>query len=285
MSQPLFRKSALAAALVSLGLAVGASAQGTSQQPSGGTAATPSPPAAGSTGMDKGAGSTVNRGSQGTSASGAKSGASSSLASGERRFLEKAAQHGMAEVELGKLAQQNGGSQQVKDFGKRMVDDHSKANDEVKRIAAAKGVTLPTDMDGSHKRKLDKLSKMTGNDFDRAYMDDMVDDHQSDVKEFRSMAKNAKDADIRNFASTTLPTLEQHLSMAKSTEDAVKQARRGGGSNTARSSGNGSMASGASGTSGSSSSMAGGGTAPGTTRAGTSGSSSSDNGKTASPSK
>jgi len=284
MSQPVFRKSALAAALVSLGLALGASAQGTSQQPSGGTTATPAPPAAGSTGMDKGAGSAASKSTSSSANSTAKGSAPSSLAGGERRFLETVARHGMAEVEMGRLAQQNGGSQQVKDFGKRMVDDHSKANDEVKRIATAKGVTLPTDMDSSHKRKLDKMSKKTGNDFDRAYMDDMVDDHQKDVKEFRSMAKNAKDADVRSFASTTLPTLEQHLSMAKSTEDAVKQARRGGNTTTAGSSG-GTMSSGASGSASSatgapSSSGMASGTHPAPTTAG-----SSSNTKNTSPSK
>jgi putative membrane protein len=228
MSQPLFRKSALAAALVSLGLAVGVSAQ-TSQQPSGGTAATPAPPAAGSTGMDRGAGSATSKGATPAPSTGSASAgkaAPAALSGGERRFLENAARGGMAEVELGKLAQQKGESQQVKDFGKRMVDDHGKANEELKRIAGAKGVTLPTEVDGKHKRLIDKLSKKSGHDFDREYMDEMVDDHEKDVKDFRSMAKSAKDADVKSFASSTLPTLEQHLQAAKSTEDAVKQAGR-----------------------------------------------------------
>lgn len=229
MAQPMFRKSTLVVALVSLGLAAGVSAQSTAQQPSGGTAATSAPPASGSTGMNK---DKAARPSAGKSDN-------AQVSSSERRFMEHAARGGMAEVEMGKLAQEKAESQQVKDFGKRMVEDHGKANDELKRLAANKGVTLPTDMDGSHKRKIDKLSKLSGDKFDREYMDEMVDDHEKDVREFRSMAKSAKDADVKSFASTTLPVLEQHLSLAKSAEDAVKQARRSGSGSTARAPGSG----------------------------------------------
>lgn len=183
-----------------------------------GTAVTPSaaPPASGASPAtakaDKGAGT------------GDKSMGKSALAGGERRFLENVARHGMAEVELGKLALDKAQDAKVKEFGKRMVDDHGKANEEVKRIAASKNVTLPTEMTREHKRALDSLSKKSGADFDRAYMDDMVDDHEKDVKDFRSMAKNAKDSDVKSFASSTLPTLEQHLQMAKSAESALKSA-------------------------------------------------------------
>ena len=242
MSQPLFRKSALAAALVSLGLAVGASAQGTSQQPSGGTAATPAPPAAGTTGMDKGAGSTADR--PATTTSSAKPSASSSLASGERKFLEKAAQGSMAEIELGKLAMEKASSQQTKDLAKKIVDDHTKALDEVKRIATSKGVTLPSDVDGKHKRLHDKLAKKSGNDFDREYTDEMEDDHGKDIRDFRSMAKNAKDADVKAFAASTLPTLEQHHQMAKSAEDAAKHAKRDAGTTARTTPSGGTMSSG-----------------------------------------
>jgi putative membrane protein len=228
MSQPLFTKSALAAALVSLGLAVGVSAQTPSQQPSGGTAATPAPPAAGSTGMDKGAGSTATKGTTApaTKPAATTAKATSSLTSSERKFLEKAAQGSMAEIELGKLAMEKASAPQVKDLAKRIVDDHTKALDEVKKLAGAKGVTLPAEVDAKHRRLHDKLAKKSGNDFDREYTDEMEDEHSKDVREFKSMAKSAKDADVKSFASATLPTLEQHLQMAKSAEDAAKHAKR-----------------------------------------------------------
>jgi putative membrane protein len=145
-----------------------------------------------------------------------------SVPSSDKSFAEKAAIGGLAEVEMGKLAQEKAGSEQVKQFGQRMVDDHSKANDELKQVATAKGLTLPTDLDAKHKSKLDKLQKLSGAQFDRAYMDDMVADHKQDVGEFQKEAKSGKDSDIKGFASKTLPTLQEHLKMAESTHAAVK---------------------------------------------------------------
>ncbi len=146
----------------------------------------------------------------------------------------------MAEVELGKLAQEKGGSDQVKQFGKRMVDDHSKANDQLKSVAAAKGVQLPTEPDRGERREMDRLSKKSGADFDKDYMSHMVSDHKKDVSEFQHESKGAKDADVKNFAASTLPVLEQHLDLAKSTDAAVKnegkQAKNGATSTTAMSS-------------------------------------------------
>jgi putative membrane protein len=144
------------------------------------------------------------------------------LARGDRKFLEEAAQGGMAEVELGKLAQQKAASDQVKQFGKKMADDHAKANEELKKIASNKGVNLPTDLSSSDRREYDKLQKKSGADFDREYMKEMVSDHKKDVKDFQSEAKSAKDADIKNFAASTLPTLQQHLDLAQQTENVAK---------------------------------------------------------------
>src|SRR6185437_3526113 len=92
---------------------------------------------------------------------------SSSVSSGDHKFMEKAAQGGMAEVKLGQLAVEKAGADQVKQFGQRMVDDHSKANDKLKQIASNKGVALPTEMDKSTQHEYDKLSKLSGADFDR----------------------------------------------------------------------------------------------------------------------
>jgi putative membrane protein len=128
----------------------------------------------------------------------------------------------MAEVELGKLAQQKAASDQVKQFGKKMADDHQKANEQLKTLASKKGMTLPADMTSSDRREYDKLQKKSGADFDREYMKEMVSDHKKDVKDFESAAKKADDADIKSFASTTLPTLQQHLDLAQQTENVAK---------------------------------------------------------------
>ena len=144
------------------------------------------------------------------------------MSSADKAFVEKAAIGGLAEVQMGKLAQQKAASEQVKQFGTRMVDDHSKANDELKQVASSKGITLPTDLDAKHKGKMAKLEKLSGAQFDRAYMDDMVADHKEDVSEFQKQAKSGSDADVKGFASKTLPTLQEHLTMAESTDKAVK---------------------------------------------------------------
>ena len=152
-------------------------------------------------------------------ASAAQTGA---LTKGDRTFIEKAAKGGVAEVELGNLAQQKAQNQQVKDFAARMVKDHSKANDELKSIASAKGVTVPAEMDKSAVKEKEKLEKLAGAKFDREYMGHMVKDHKKDVKEFANEAKNAKDSDVKNFAATTLPTLQEHLTLAQAAERAAK---------------------------------------------------------------
>ena len=168
-----------------------------------------------------GAGAAAAQGTS-TSSSNMKAGTSASVPAADKAFVEKAAVGGMAEVRMGKMAQQKGSSDQVKQFGARMVDDHSKANDELKKIASSKGITLPTDLDAKHKSKMEKMQKLSGAQFDRAYMDDKVADHKQDVAEFRKEANSGKDSDIKAFAAKTLPTLEDHLKMAQSTDAAVK---------------------------------------------------------------
>jgi putative membrane protein len=148
------------------------------------------------------------------------------VARSDRKFMEKAAQGGMAEVELGKLAAQKAQSPQVKQFGQRMVDDHGKANEQLKQLASNKGVSLPTAMDRASKREMDKLSKLSGAAFDAEYMKHMVSDHKKDVSEFKSEASKAKDADVKQFASSTLPTLEEHLKLAQQAEDVAKNESR-----------------------------------------------------------
>lgn len=145
------------------------------------------------------------------------------MAAADSTFARKAAQGGMAEVKLGQLAQDHASSDAVKKFGQRMVDDHSKANDELKDIASKKGMTLPTDLDAKDQNTYDRLSKLNGAAFDRAYMADMVKDHRTDIAEFQREANGGNDPDLKSFASKTLPTLQQHLQMAQDTDAQVKK--------------------------------------------------------------
>jgi putative membrane protein len=129
--------------------------------------------------------------------------------------MRKAAQGGLAEVQLGQLAEQKASSKSVKDFGEHMVNDHTKANDQLKGVASNKGVTLPDALDAKDKALYDRLNGLSGDAFDKAYMRAMIKDHVEDVAEFRKESKAAHDPDVRSFASGTLPTLEDHLRMAK----------------------------------------------------------------------
>jgi len=137
------------------------------------------------------------------------------LTSDDRQFMADAATGGMEEVELGRLAAQKGQSADVKKFGQRMVDDHSKAGDELEQLAARKSVTLPAGLKDEQKEEKDKLSKLSGAAFDKEYMKMMVDDHDQDVKDFQTEAGSGGDADVKAFASKTLPTLQEHQRMAK----------------------------------------------------------------------
>ena len=151
-----------------------------------------------------------------TMASGNSASSSGKLAPADRQFIKKAAEGGLAEVQLGQLATEKADSQDVKQFGQRMVDDHTKANDQLKQVASQKGVTVPDKLSPKDAATKARLEKLSGKAFDRAYMRDMVMDHTKDVSEFRLESKNAKDPDVKNFASQTLPTLQDHLKEAKS---------------------------------------------------------------------
>src|SRR5262249_32420393 len=144
------------------------------------------------------------------------------LAAADSTFVTKAAEGGMAEVELGNLAKTNGSNTDVKSFGEQMVTDHSKASDDLKTIASQKGITLPTSVNSKQKAEFNRLQKLQGADFDREYMKLMVSDHRTDVNEFKKESEHGSDPDIKAFASKTLPTLQSHLQMAESTDAKVK---------------------------------------------------------------
>lgn len=148
-------------------------------------------------------------------------GASKMMKSADTHFAMKAAQGGMAEVKLGQLAAQKAGNADVKAFGQKMVDDHTKANDQLKSVAQEEGITLPADVNGKQQALYDRLSKLSGADFDKQYVKAMVSDHQEDVKDFQKEANSGKDEKIKSFASQTLPVLQQHLDMIKGIQSKV----------------------------------------------------------------
>ena len=139
-------------------------------------------------------------------------------------FVLDAANGGMAEVELGRLAAEHARSDEVKKFAQRMVDDHTKAGDELKSIAERKGIKLPAEMDPKDRALMNRLEKLNGAAFDRAYMQAMVSDHVKDVSEFKKEANAGRDPQVKSFASTTLPTLEEHLQHARQARQAVTTA-------------------------------------------------------------
>jgi putative membrane protein len=148
------------------------------------------------------------------------------LSAGDYKFVTDATHGGMMEVTLGQMAAQKATDPAVRDFGKRMVQDHQKADQQLMQLVSQKGATLPTDTTGEHKGMVGHLKNLSGADFDKAYMSHMVTDHKKDVKEFQNEAKKAQDPDVRAFASQTLPVLEEHLHLAQTVQSTVTGERR-----------------------------------------------------------
>ena len=164
--------------------------------------------------------------SAGQSAS-ATTASTTSIPAADKNFAMKAAEGGMGEVELGKLVQSKAQSDQVKSFAERMVKDHSAAGDKLKDVASKDGLQLPSKMDSSSQKLMDKLQKLSGADFDKAYMNAMVTDHQKDIKEFEHESKSGRNSDLKQFATDTLPTLREHLSLAQQAKTAAMNEARG----------------------------------------------------------
>ncbi len=209
---------ALPAALLALGLALPAAAQ------------MPPPSNSSSASSDAGAPTTTNSSPDyATSArtSGARQASPGKLSHAERKFIETAAKDGMAEVELARIAKERASNEEVRKFAERMEQDHGKANEELRQLAQQKGVTVPAGPAASEHHEANKLAKLQGDRFDREYMKHMVKDHKKDLKEFEKEAGKAKDADVRAFASRTLPTLQEHMQLAQNANQAVNGAKSG----------------------------------------------------------
>jgi putative membrane protein len=181
-------------------------------------------------------------------------GKSGKLSRGDEKFIKEACEGGMMELKMGKLGVQKAQNAQVKQFAQTLIDDHTKANTELKQLAASKGCTLPESQDSisstssgtststtesadrsqvrekadsdrgeGHKEHaaMKKLQSLSGTEFDREFVKMAVNDHQKDIKEFEKASKNADDTELKSFAAKTLPTLRQHLQQAKSLQSQV----------------------------------------------------------------
>jgi putative membrane protein len=156
-----------------------------------------------------------------TAAPGAPSAASQAnpsaadLSAADKRFVEKAASGGLAEVQAAQLAMQKSQDQKVKDFAQKMITDHTAINQKLATLAQQQGLTVPTALDEKDQDQLDKLQKLDGAKFDHAYMKDQLKDHQDMLKLLDKEAKNSKDMDLKSLAEQTIPTIQDHLAMAK----------------------------------------------------------------------
>jgi putative membrane protein len=141
----------------------------------------------------------------------------------DKDFATDVAQAGLMEVMLGELAASNAESQDVKNLGKHMVTDHTNANKELMTLASKKNITLPSGLSKEGQMHYDKLSKKKGNDFDKAYSEMMVKDHEKVIDKFKKESEKGEDADLKAWATKTLPTLEHHLMMAKDTDSKINK--------------------------------------------------------------
>jgi putative membrane protein len=137
------------------------------------------------------------------------------VSSTEATFVKNSEAAGLTETRLGQIAKDKSSNNDVKNFGQKMIDDHTKAGDALKQVATQKSITLPTAVNATEKATITRLSKLSGKSFDKAYMSEMVKDHTSVVAALKQASKTSKDADIKSWAANTLPTAEEHLKMAK----------------------------------------------------------------------
>jgi putative membrane protein len=137
--------------------------------------------------------------------------AATTVSTADKNFIHAAAQGGMTEVKLGELAAQKAMRDDVKAFGKRMVKDHSVINNDLKALAAQKGVTLPDSLDAKHQAMVDKMAALKGSEFDDAYIAGMIKAHKADAKAFKVESAATQDADIKSFLDKSIPVVDGHL--------------------------------------------------------------------------
>ncbi|HEY5042155.1 MAG TPA: DUF4142 domain-containing protein [Verrucomicrobiae bacterium] len=139
--------------------------------------------------------------------------AATTVSRADHNFMLAAGQVNLTEIKLGEYAAQNGKRDNVKEFGLRMVKEHTAINDELKALAAQKDVTLPDSLDATHQKMVDKLMAMTGSEFDKAYIAGMFNGHKKAIKAFKAESAETTDADVKSFADKSIPVLEEHLKL------------------------------------------------------------------------
>jgi putative membrane protein len=144
-------------------------------------------------------------------------------AQADKGFVQEAASGGKMEVELGQYASRHALSPDVKKFGERMANDHSRVNAQLEKIAERESIELPAEPNAKHAETVQRLTSLKGAEFDRAYMKAMVEDHEEDVAKFRDVASSAESKQVKEFAQKTLPTLQEHLKMAKDIDARIEK--------------------------------------------------------------
>jgi putative membrane protein len=217
-----YRATLLAALALPMFMTGAALAQSTTTTPPGtgyvapGTTGTTGSRGPGATGL-----TAPNPGSPGamtpaeTTAPSASSSGPSDLSASDKKFIQKAAIGGMAEVQLAQLAQQKSSDDKVKAFAQKMIDDHTPNNEQLVKLATDKGVTPPSALDAMHKKEMAKLEGLSGAKFDKAYLKEQEKDHEVMLKLFQTEAKGGHDTDLKQFAETTIPTIQSHEQMAE----------------------------------------------------------------------
>ena len=145
----------------------------------------------------------------------ARASSATSPSAADKQFIQDAADGSLAEIELGKVAMRKATNPQVKDFAKRMVADHSFSKDQIEKLAASKGLSLPQHLGKDNKAVKDHLEKLSGTQFDSAYMAEMLRDHKKDLETYSHQSRSANDGEVKSFAAKTLPILQSHLKQAE----------------------------------------------------------------------
>ena len=179
-----------------------------------------------------------------------QSGSGDMIGKNDRQFMTKAAQSGMMEIQLAQMAQQKAASDDVKAYARKLEQDHSKANDQLKKIAQERGVDLPSDM-GQHQQQMAKFQNLSGEEFDRQYMRMQVQHHKKDISEFKKHQNRSMDSDLKEFASAQLPVLQQHYEQAQQLSASTGTRARKADKNNSGTTDQGSGSTGASGNTGS----------------------------------
>jgi len=146
----------------------------------------------------------------------------SSVSKVDSEFMISAANAGMTEVALGNIANNNAANDKVKEFGQMMIKDHTTAGEQLKKIAVSRNIILPDSLSKESKKHVADMQKKKGKDFDKAYINMMIEGHQKVLKEFEDIQSKGSDNELKAFVSQTIPIIKGHLDSAKSIKESIK---------------------------------------------------------------